>query len=338
MSKNDRMVGISRRTLVKSTAIGSLALAAGGFSLPFTLRSAAATVQQASEKVIWGACSVNCGSRCALRLHVKDNEVTWVETDNTGSDEYGNHQVRACLRGRSIRRRINHPDRLNYPMKRVGTRGEGKFERISWDEALDTIASSLKKTVEQYGNEAVYIQYSSGIVGGNMTRSTSDGWETQWPLPEASLAPLVTAFQTQCEETHAQAWQRLFVGPWALPSPPWGSVWLDRESVLFGDSTLALRQWMREKGIQFEMKQNEPEDHFGSLLLMAAWLAENGRQTECEELLAWHLFPWSTRFLDVFIEKAEHPFYRALGELARLTLAQWQSQLLIPVAVKPLFR
>ena len=172
MSKNDRMVGISRRTLVKSTAIGSLALAAGGFSLPFTLRSAAATVQQASEKVIWGACSVNCGSRCALRLHVKDNEVTWVETDNTGSDEYGNHQVRACLRGRSIRRRINHPDRLNYPMKRVGKRGEGKFERISWDEALDTIASSLKKTVEQYGNEAVYIQYSSGIVGGNMTRSS----------------------------------------------------------------------------------------------------------------------------------------------------------------------
>lgn len=60
---------------------------------------------------------------------------------------------------------------------------------------------------------------------------TNDGWETQWPLPEASLAPLVTAFQTQCEETHAQAWQRLFVGPWALPSPPWGSVWLDRESV-----------------------------------------------------------------------------------------------------------
>ena len=72
---------------------------------------------------------------------------------------------------------------------------------------------------------------------------TNDSWETQWPLPEASLAPLVTAFQTQSEETHAQAWQRLFVGPWALPSPPWGSVWLDRESVLFGDSTLALRQW-----------------------------------------------------------------------------------------------
>lgn len=103
MSKNEQMVGISRRTLVKSTAIGSLALAAGGFSLPFTLRSAAAAVQQASEKVVWGACSVNCGSRCALRLHVKDNEVTWVETDNTGNDEYGNHQyVPVCAVAPSV--------------------------------------------------------------------------------------------------------------------------------------------------------------------------------------------------------------------------------------------
>lgn len=68
--------------------------------------------------------------------------------------------------------------------------------------------------------------------------------------------------------------------------PPWGSVWLDRESVLFGDSTLALRQWMRENHIAFEMQQNEPEDHFGTLLMLAAWLAENGRETERDQLLA----------------------------------------------------
>lgn len=161
MSEADIHGGISRRTLVKSTAIGSLALAAGGLSLPFGLKSAAAAVKDAvspaEDKVVWGACSVNCGSRCALRLHVRDNEVYWVETDNTGDDIYGNHQVRACLRGRSIRRRINHPDRLNYPMKRVGKRGEGKFERISWDEALNTLTASLKGVVEKYGNEAVYI-------------------------------------------------------------------------------------------------------------------------------------------------------------------------------------
>ncbi|VDZ94175.1 Anaerobic dimethyl sulfoxide reductasechaperone DmsD [Salmonella enterica subsp. enterica] len=78
------------------------------------------------------------------------------------------------------------------------------------------------------------------------------------------------------------------------------------------------------------MQQNEPEDHFGSLLLLAAWLAENDRHHECEQLLAWHLFPWSSRFLDVFIDHAGHPFYQALGQLARLTLAQWQAQLIIP--------
>ncbi|MDM2815790.1 molybdopterin dinucleotide binding domain-containing protein [Citrobacter sp. Cpo102] len=176
MSDTEQYGGISRRMLVKSSAIGSLALAAGGLSLPFGMRTTAAAVQQAiqpaEEKVVWGACSVNCGSRCALQLHVKDDEVVWVESDTTGDDIYGQHQVRACLRGRSIRRRINHPDRLNYPMKRVGKRGEGKFERITWQEALDTISTSLKNTVQKYGNEAVYINYTSGIVGGNITRSS----------------------------------------------------------------------------------------------------------------------------------------------------------------------
>ncbi len=169
--------GISRRTLVKSSTVAGLALAAGSFSLPFSRHALAETVGEAvqkasQDKVVWGACSVNCGSRCALRLHVRDDEVYWVETDNTGDDVYGNHQVRACLRGRSIRRRMNHPERLNYPMKRVGKRGEGKFKRISWEEAYSEIAANLQRIVEKYGNEAVYINYTSGIVGGNITRSS----------------------------------------------------------------------------------------------------------------------------------------------------------------------
>lgn len=169
--------GISRRTLMKSGTVAGLTLAAGGFSLPFSRHAVAETVGTAvqpvpQDKVVWGACSVNCGSRCALRLHVRDDEVYWVETDNTGDDVYGNHQVRACLRGRSMRRRMNHPERLNYPMKRVGKRGEGKFKRISWEEAYSEIAANLQRIVAKYGNEAVYINYTSGIVGGNITRSS----------------------------------------------------------------------------------------------------------------------------------------------------------------------
>ncbi len=68
--------------------------------------------------------------------------------------------------------------------------------------------------------------------------------------------------------------------------------------------------------------------------MLAAWLAENGRDTERDQLMARHLLPWSTRFLSVFVENAAHPFYTALGKLAQLTLAEWQSTLLIPIAEK----
>lgn len=166
----------------------------------------------------------------------------------------------------------------------------------------------------------------------------SGAWQEAWPLPEAVLAPLTGAFSKIGDEPLAQAWQRLFIGPDTLPAPPWGSIWLDRESVLFGDSTLALRQWMRGQAIDVASTQNEPEDHIGTLLLLAAWLVEGGRLAECDQLLAWHILPWSGRFLSVFQQQAKHPFYAALGQLAQLTLDDWQSRLLIPVADKPLFR
>lgn len=116
------------------------------------------------------------------------------------------------------------------------------------------------------------------------------------------------------------------------------SVWLDKESVLFGDSTLALRQWMRENGIALEADGNEPEDHFGTVLLLAAWLCETEQDALFAQLLAWHLLPWSGRFLSVFVDHAAHPFYQALGQLAQATLAQWQENLPIAVAQKPLYR
>ncbi len=133
-------------------------------------------------------------------------------------------------------------------------------------------------------------------------------WQQQWPFPVA--APLASGFAASAEETLPEAWQRLFIGPWALPAPPWGSVWLDKESVLFGDSTLALRQWMRENGIALEADGNEPEDHFGTVLLLAAWLCETEQDALFAQLLAWHLLPWSGRFLSVFVDHAAHPSIR----------------------------
>ncbi|NHW59855.1 molybdopterin-dependent oxidoreductase, partial [Escherichia coli] len=59
--------------------------------------------------------------------------------------------MRACVRGRGYRKLSYHADRLKYPMKRVGKRGEGKFERISWDEATTLIAENITRLTEKYG-------------------------------------------------------------------------------------------------------------------------------------------------------------------------------------------
>ena len=79
--------------------------------------------------------------------------------DNTGNDELGSQQVRACPRGRSIRHRIYNPDRLKKPMKRKpGTkRGEGQWVEISWKQALDEIAEKMKALKAKYGLSLIHI-------------------------------------------------------------------------------------------------------------------------------------------------------------------------------------
>lgn len=172
---------LTRRSFMKWSAAlgGSAALVASGLELAQATRDLPPT----ADKVVWSACMVNCGSRCPVRLHVKDGTVVRVETDNTGTDEFGQHQVRACVRGRAVRQRLYNPDRLKYPMKRVGKRGEGTFEQITWEEAYDTIATKLQQVIDQYGNEAVYINYATGALGGTVAKS--------WPPGSSPIARLM---------------------------------------------------------------------------------------------------------------------------------------------------
>ncbi|GLS82275.1 DMSO/selenate family reductase complex A subunit [Paraferrimonas haliotis] len=114
----------------------------------------------------FSACLVNCGSNCPIKYHSKDGVITQIETDYALEDQYGNHQVRACVRGRSLRQRTYAADRIKAPMKRVGKRGEGKFEEISWDEAFETIASKVTTLRDQYGPRSIYFHYGTGAYYG----------------------------------------------------------------------------------------------------------------------------------------------------------------------------
>ncbi|MBI4180897.1 MAG: molybdopterin-dependent oxidoreductase [Chloroflexi bacterium] len=101
-------------------------------------------------QIIPTGCVHDCGGKCLLKAHVRNGEVIAITSDD-GEEP----QLRACLRGRAYRQRLYAPDRLLYPMKRVGERGEGKFERISWDEALSKVAYELNRVKNTYGNEAI---------------------------------------------------------------------------------------------------------------------------------------------------------------------------------------
>ena len=112
------------------------------------------------KKIVLTSCPHDCGGRCVLKVHVEDGVIRRIETDD-GEEP----QLRACVRGRAYRQRVYAPDRLKYPMKRVGERGEGKFEQITWEEALDTVASELKRVKETYGPTAIFYVPYSGNTG-----------------------------------------------------------------------------------------------------------------------------------------------------------------------------
>ena len=115
----------------------------------------------AARLVRVGCPAHNCGGRCLLVAHVQDGVITRLDADDR-PDTLAAPQLRACVRGRAYLRRQYHPDRLKYPMKRVGERGEGKFARISWDEALDTVAGHMQRVKETYGNSALFVPYGTG--------------------------------------------------------------------------------------------------------------------------------------------------------------------------------
>jgi len=119
--------------------------------------------QDNESKIIRTGCPAhNCGGRCLLKVHVKDGIITRIETDDRPGDDMSDPQLRACIRGRSYRKRQYHPDRLKYPLKRTGKRGEGKFERITWDEAYEIMYNEISRVIKQYGNSAIFIPYGTG--------------------------------------------------------------------------------------------------------------------------------------------------------------------------------
>jgi len=110
-----------------------------------------------TEKIVRSNCR-GCHGGCGVLVHVRDGVITRIE----GDPDFPSNRGSMCSKGLAFAQLVYHPDRLIYPMKRAGARGEGKWERISWDEALDTIAERISRIKAENGAESVVLGYGTG--------------------------------------------------------------------------------------------------------------------------------------------------------------------------------
>jgi anaerobic selenocysteine-containing dehydrogenase len=130
------------------------------------------------EKTVRTTCAMDCGCRTTILAHIRDGVLVKVEPADFPDSRYRY----ICARGLCIPKLVYHPDRLKYPMKRIGERGEGKWQRLSWDEALDTIASRFRDIQNKYGRRSL-------------------AWATSAMGAQSALSPAYLRFTSACEGT-----------------------------------------------------------------------------------------------------------------------------------------
>jgi anaerobic selenocysteine-containing dehydrogenase len=116
---------------------------------------------QDEVRQVRGACSLDCPDTCSWIVTVKDVEPIGLR----GDPDHPFTRGALCNKVADYLDYRRSPDRLLYPMRRIGAKGEGKFTRISWDEALETITAQLRAAIATYGAESIWPFLGSGSMG-----------------------------------------------------------------------------------------------------------------------------------------------------------------------------
>ncbi|MFY4773621.1 molybdopterin-dependent oxidoreductase [Metabacillus sp. RGM 3146] len=125
-----------------------------------------------NDGIFKSVCPLDCPDQCGLLIHKENGKVIKVQGDPDHPVTKGS----ICNKVRHMTDRIYAPDRLKYPLKRIGPKGEKKFERITWDEAIRTIADKWKKLIKEYGPESI-LPYS---FYGNMGILSAEGLDRRF--------------------------------------------------------------------------------------------------------------------------------------------------------------
>ena len=153
-----------------------------------------------------GGCPHDCPDTCAMVFHVQDKKLIKVQ----GNPDHPMTRGGLCVKLNDYEKRHYHPDRLLYPMKRVGPKGEKQFERITWDEAFDTIVSKWTQIINEHGAEAIM---PNSYLGNQGLVHGLNGGDAFF----ARLGATVTE-RTFCGEGSCTAWL-LTIGPTAGVDP-----------------------------------------------------------------------------------------------------------------------
>ena len=162
MEKQESRKGFSRRSFIKGAAVVGAAGALTGCSAQNSDLVETGSSPAPETQHFAGACRSQCANGCYIDVHVRDGRVV---RSTAGKFDDGPEFNRICPKGISSPARVYSSERLQYPMRRVGERGEGKFERISWDEAIQEIADKWKGYIEEYGPTSIAFFLGSGNTG-----------------------------------------------------------------------------------------------------------------------------------------------------------------------------
>ena len=118
--------------------------------------------QHAKVEIRNSTCPHDCPSACALDIEVVGGQSIGRVR---GSKKQTYTAGVVCAKVARYAERIHHPERLTFPMRRIGAKGSGQFARISWDEALDEIAARFDAAEREFGAESVWPYYYAGTMG-----------------------------------------------------------------------------------------------------------------------------------------------------------------------------
>jgi DMSO reductase family type II enzyme molybdopterin subunit len=196
---------INRRTFLRATALGAASLYLDLHTLvPRSVEAAALATEPGyrgwehvyRERWVWDNVAVsthadvNCIGNCAWRLYVRDGIVWREEQTAQYAASLGvvpDFNPAGCQKGATCSQLMRGPSRLRYPLKRIGKRGEGRWKRIGWDEALDEVARGIVDTLVRRGGEGVVCEMGTNA-------AFSAGWAGTMRFFRQIGAPVIDSF------------------------------------------------------------------------------------------------------------------------------------------------